>query len=177
ASDTDSIDQQNDSVHMMTLHSAKGLEFPYVFIVGLEEGILPHSRSLLSYEEMEEERRLMYVGLTRAKEKIYLLFTRQRTLFGSTQVNPPSRFLDDIPEELKMQSEKIKMENDSFSPNFKNYSQPKKDRPELRDGDRVRHEEFGDGVVISVMDDLIVIAFKKVGIKRISTEYSNLKKI
>jgi len=182
ASDTDSIDQQNDSVHMMTLHSAKGLEFPYVFIVGLEEGILPHSRSLLSYEEMEEERRLMYVGLTRAKEKIYLLFTRQRTLFGSTQVNPPSRFLDDIPEELKMQSEKIKIENNSFSPNFKksdslqtkNY---KLKTIELRDGDRVSHNEFGEGVVISVLDDIMVVAFKKVGIKRISTEYANLKKI
>ena len=182
ASDTDSIDQQNDSVHMMTLHSAKGLEFPYVFIGGLEEGILPHSRSLLSYEEMEEERRLMYVGLTRAKEKIYLLFTRQRTLFGSTQVNPPSRFLDDIPEELKMQSEKIKIENNSFSPNFKksdslqtkNY---KLKTIELRDGDRVSHNEFGEGVVISVLDDIMVVAFKKVGIKRISTEYANLKKI
>ncbi|HAV11818.1 MAG TPA: ATP-dependent DNA helicase PcrA, partial [Candidatus Moranbacteria bacterium] len=152
------------------------------FIVGLEEGILPHSRSLLSYEEMEEERRLMYVGLTRAKEKIYLLFTRQRTLFGSTQVNPPSRFLDDIPEELKMQSEKIKIENNSFSPNFKksdslqtkNY---KLKTIELRDGDRVSHNEFGEGVVISVLDDIMVVAFKKVGIKRISTEYANLKKI
>jgi len=177
SSDTDSIDQRADSVHMMTLHSAKGLEFPYVFIVGLEEGILPHSRSLISYEEMEEERRLMYVGLTRAKEKIYLLFTRGRTLFGSTQVNPPSRFLDDIPEKLKMHSKKTQIENALFSANFNKSNSPKKEKIVFHDGDRVRHAEFGDGVIISAIEDLLVIAFKKVGIKRISTQYANLKKI
>lgn len=182
ASDTDSIDQKVESVHMMTLHSSKGLEFPYIFIVGLEEGILPHSRSLLSHEEMEEERRLMYVGLTRAKEKIYLLFTRQRMLYGSTQVNPPSRFLEDIPEKLKMISEKTKDINKLFNPDFKNFSNDKSFKQHsiqqsLRDGDRVRHEEFGDGVVISVIEDLMVIAFKKVGIKRISTKYARIKKL
>lgn len=183
ASDTDSIDQKSDAVHMMTLHSAKGLEFPFVFIVGLEEGILPHSRSLLSYEEMEEERRLMYVGLTRAKEKIYLLFTRQRTLFGSTQVNPPSRFLDDIPTHLVSNDQETRnafqinsKSEISESKQPKNYN-PKPKALNLRDGDRVSHSEFGEGVVISVLDDLLVIAFKKVGIKRISTEYGNLKKI
>ena len=183
ASDTDSIDQRAESVHMMTLHSAKGLEFPYVFIVGLEEGILPHSRSLLSYEEMEEERRLMYVGLTRAKEKIYLLFTRQRTIFGSTQVNPPSRFLEDIPAHL-VSNDQISISN--FQTNSKSqisnskYSKSYKLKANdlaLRDGDRVRHDEFGDGVIISIVEDLMVIAFKKVGIKRISTQYANLKKI
>lgn len=177
ASDTDSIDQKADSVHMMTLHSAKGLEFPVIFIVGLEEGILPHSRSLLSYEEMEEERRLMYVGLTRAKKKIYLLFTRQRMLFGSTQVNPPSRFLDDIPENLITKSLKPETKKiyQSFEKNKTSSFKPK--ASSFRDGDRVRHEEFGDGIVISVVDDLMVIAFKKVGIKRISVEYAKLKRI
>ncbi len=177
SSDTDSIDQQNDSVHMMTLHSAKGLEFPYVFIVGLEEGILPHSRSLLSYEEMEEERRLMYVGLTRAKEKIYLLFTRQRTIFGSTQVNPPSRFLDDIPEKLKLTSEKTQAERDLFSPNATNSLKSKAKKINLKDGDKVLHGEFGEGVVISVVEDLVIVAFKKVGIKRLSLEFAKLEKI
>lgn len=99
-SDTDKIDQAKEAVHLMTLHSAKGLEFPIIFIIGLEEGILPHSRSMLSSNEMEEERRLMYVGITRAKEKVHLIHANQRTIFGSTQVNPPSRFLDDIPENL-----------------------------------------------------------------------------
>jgi len=99
-SDTDKIDQAKDAVHMMTLHSAKGLEFPIIFIIGLEEGILPHSRSMLSSHEMEEERRLMYVGITRAKEKVHLIHANQRTIFGSTQINSPSRFLDDIPVHL-----------------------------------------------------------------------------
>lgn len=99
-SDTDKIDQAKEAVHMMTLHSAKGLEFPIIFIIGLEEGILPHSRSMLSQSEMEEERRLMYVGITRAKEKVHLIHANQRTIFGSTQINSPSRFLDDIPTHL-----------------------------------------------------------------------------
>ncbi len=100
ATGTDKIDQTKNAVHLMTLHSAKGLEFPVVFIVGLEEGLLPHSRSTLNQFEMEEERRLMYVGVTRAKEKVYLIFTQMRTIFGMTQVNMPSRFLSDIPPHL-----------------------------------------------------------------------------
>ena len=102
--DTDNIDQASEAVHLMTLHSAKGLEFKVVFIVGLEEGILPHSRSLIDHNEMEEERRLMYVGITRAKEKVYLVYTRERNIYGSTQINSPSRFLDDIPENLIAQN-------------------------------------------------------------------------
>lgn len=100
ASDTDSIETGADSVHLMTLHSAKGLEFPVVFIVGLEEGIFPHSRSAFSEDDLEEERRLMYVGLTRAKEKLYLLSAEQRMIFGSTNVNPASRFIAEIPAHL-----------------------------------------------------------------------------
>ncbi|EKE19854.1 MAG: hypothetical protein ACD_8C00095G0001 [uncultured bacterium] len=184
ASDADNVDQNQDAVHLMTLHSAKGLEFPVVFIVGLEEGILPHSRSLLSAAEMEEERRLMYVGLTRAKEKIYLLFTRQRTLFGSTQMNSPSRFLDDIPEKL--------MKKNSYRENeqkvFENLLQRQKESTGFgrkngssggaifKGGERVSHEIFGDGLVISVVEDTITVAFKKAGIKRLSAEYANLKK-
>ena len=100
SSDTDEINEKSEAVHVMTLHSSKGLEFPCVFIAGLEEGIFPHSRSALSPSDLEEERRLMYVGLTRAKEKVYLLYTEQRTIFGATQVNPPSRFLQEIPDHL-----------------------------------------------------------------------------
>ncbi len=108
ASDTDDINQGNESVHVMTIHSAKGLEFPVVFILGLEEGIFPHSRSTLSPHELEEERRLMYVGLTRAKEKICLLYAEQRTIFGATQVNPPSRFISEIPSHLIDEKEKVR---------------------------------------------------------------------
>ncbi|HCJ45692.1 MAG: UvrD-helicase domain-containing protein [Candidatus Moranbacteria bacterium] len=107
SSDTDGISQESDVVHLMTIHSSKGLEFPQVFMLGLEEGIFPHSRSALSSQELEEERRLMYVGITRAKEKVYLLHAEQRTIFGSTQVNPPSRFLEEIPAELIHEAELV----------------------------------------------------------------------
>jgi len=99
-SNQDEIDTEHNLVNLMTLHCAKGLEFPVVFIAGCEEGIFPHSRSLIDAWQMEEERRLCYVGVTRAKEKLYLIATRARQLFGSTMVNPPSRFLDDIPSHL-----------------------------------------------------------------------------
>ena len=178
ASDVDNVDQNEDAVHMMTMHSAKGLEFPVVFIIGLEEGILPHSRSLLSSAEMEEERRLMYVGLTRAKEKIYLLFTRQRTLFGSTQMNSPSRFLEDIPEKLVKKNSYRESEQKIFEKLLERNTKTKiKPVLDFKGGERVSHEVFGDGLVISAIDDTITVAFKKAGIKRLSAEYANLKKI
>uniref|UniRef100_UPI000FD899F1 DNA helicase PcrA n=1 Tax=Paenibacillus kobensis TaxID=59841 RepID=UPI000FD899F1 len=94
-------DQPQDSVILMTMHSAKGLEFPVVFIIGMEEGVFPHSRAFMDNEELEEERRLAYVGITRAEKKLYLLCARMRTLFGRTAANPPSRFLQEIPEEFR----------------------------------------------------------------------------
>jgi len=99
-SENDEVETEKNLVNLMTLHAAKGLEFPIVFITGCEEGIFPHSRSLLEPIRLEEERRLCYVGITRAKERLYLTFTLKRTLYGSTQANPPSRFLSDIPENL-----------------------------------------------------------------------------
>ena len=99
-SETNQEENQNEVVNLMTLHAAKGLEFPIVYMVGMEEGVFPHSRSLFSPQELEEERRLMYVGLTRAKEKIFFSFALRRTQFGSIQANPPSRFLSEIPEHL-----------------------------------------------------------------------------
>jgi DNA helicase-2/ATP-dependent DNA helicase PcrA len=173
ATNTDNIDQNKNSVHLMTLHSAKGLEFPIVFIVGLEEGILPHSRSMLNQFEMEEERRLMYVGITRAKEKVYLLFTEERNIFGSTQVNPPSRFLDEIPEHLVTRN---------LQPETQNYERKKVTGYNLqvtgfKDGDRVRHPQFGEGIVISIQDDIAVVAFKKAGLKKLALGIAPLKKI
>ncbi|HEY4523505.1 MAG TPA: UvrD-helicase domain-containing protein [Candidatus Paceibacterota bacterium] len=98
--ETDAIDQRMHSVHLMTLHAAKGLEFRVVFIIGLEEGIFPHGRAMNSPAELEEERRLCYVGITRAKEKLYLLWANRRMYFGALQANPPSRFLREIPQEV-----------------------------------------------------------------------------
>lgn len=205
ASDVDNVDQNQDAVHLMTLHSAKGLEFPIVFIVGLEEGILPHARSLLSQAEMEEERRLMYVGLTRAKEKIYLLFTRQRTLFGSVQMNGPSRFLEDIEEKL-IEKQSYREKDQAFfnalleknypvSNGFRNVKKQesfrnnknieeegetkelKNEKIPLKGGERVIHREFGDGIVVSVSGDIVTVAFKKAGIKRFSAEFAKLKRL
>ncbi len=173
ATDTDNIDQNKTAVHLMTMHSAKGLEFKVVFIAGLEEGLLPHSRSLLSAEEMEEERRLMYVGITRAKEKVYLLFTGERNIFGSTQANAPSRFLNDIPGHLlhDAKSEKnlefkiLRQEKNQIAKNV------------FKGGDRVCHEIFGDGLVVSAQGDVLTVAFSKAGLKKISASVAPLKKI
>lgn len=182
ASDVDNVDQGSEAVHLMTMHSAKGLEFPIVFIAGLEEGVLPHSRSLLSYEEMEEERRLMYVGLTRAKEKLFLLFTRSRMLFGSTHMNAPSRFLDDIPEELLVHSSHREAEQKKFEEKLNLNGKRKALQATLgaanfKGGEKVRHAEFGEGVVVSAVEDTLVVAFKKTGIKRLSVEFAKLKKL
>ena len=98
--DTDDIDDDDSSVVLMTLHSAKGLEFPNVFLVGLEDGVFPHIRALSEPHELEEERRLAYVGITRARERLFLSHAWSRTIFGATQYNPPSRFLDEIPQHL-----------------------------------------------------------------------------
>ncbi len=99
-SDTDQIDQEAGVVTLMTMHAAKGLEFKAVFIVGVEEGIFPHSRALMDMSEMEEERRLCYVGITRAKERLYLIYARERNIYGRFQSNEKSRFIENIPEHL-----------------------------------------------------------------------------
>ncbi len=169
SADTDEINQKESSVHLMTLHSAKGLEFKTVFIVGLEEGILPHSRSILSSEEMEEERRLMYVGITRAEEKVYLVFTQERSIFGSTQINAPSRFFKDIPEHLLENTKKEDTQSRKMSADSDKQNDDQGVREiDIKDGDRVKHEIFGEGLVISVQGDAVTVAFSKVGIKKLS---------
>jgi DNA helicase-2/ATP-dependent DNA helicase PcrA len=172
--DTDNIDQSSEAVHLMTLHSAKGLEFQFVFIVGLEEGILPHSRSMLSETEMEEERRLMYVGITRAKEKVYLLFTKMRTIYGSTQINAPSRFLDDIPAEL-VEDAQTGLIN-TCVPEYKKTILTKT-KACYKGGERIAHEKFGEGLVISAQGDIITVAFKLVGLKKLSSSLAPIRKI
>lgn len=179
ASDTDSIDQKLDAIHLMTLHSAKGLEFPVVFMVGLEEGIFPHSRSAFSPSELEEERRLMYVGLTRAKEQLYLVSADLRTLFGSTQVNPPSRFLGEIPEHLVERHEEARQ---SFFHDFGHPKESAKGQKKIssggnfRPGDSVAHPTFGDGVVISLDGGIATVAFKKKGLKKLALDLAPLTK-
>jgi len=190
--DTDNISQSSEAVHLMTLHSAKGLEFKVVFIVGLEEGILPHSRSLMNPHELEEERRLMYVGITRAKEKVYLLFTGERNIFGSTQVNAPSRFLEDIPARLVRNFQfprlpkpdaggqaisNFQTNSKITNPKFETNEAKKLKAISYRDGDRVRHETFGDGLIISSKGDELTIAFPKAGLKKLLASIAPLRKI
>lgn len=175
-SDTDNIEQKSEAVHLMTMHSAKGLEFRVVFIAGLEEGLMPHSRSMLDTREMEEERRLAYVGITRAKEKVYLLYTCERNIFGSTQVNAPSRFLDDIPEHLIM----------SHNTQHITHGQKAEEKDAMchvlratrfKDGDKVCHEVFGEGMVVATQGDIITVAFSKIGLKKLSASIAPLRKI
>ena len=117
-SDIDNYDSEDSACVMMTLHSAKGLEFPVVFIVGMEDGIFPGRQVMFDYKEIEEERRLAYVGITRAKKKLYLTRTKQRTLYGQTTFNPPSRFLQEIDKEL-MEQEGLAKESTSRYGNYR----------------------------------------------------------
>jgi DNA helicase-2/ATP-dependent DNA helicase PcrA len=159
--EADDIDEQRQAVTLMTLHSAKGLEFRVVFLVGWEEGIFPHVRSLEDPQGMEEERRLAYVGITRAKERLYLVHAARRQFYGVTQTNPPSRFIGDIPEHLWSETgvnprEYVRRE---FRPVTPSYDLSAAVRAEsapsgpiaqaFGPGDRVRHKLFGAGVVLS----------------------------
>jgi len=173
---TDNIDSESGAVHLMTLHAAKGLEFDTVFIAGMEEGLFPHSRSLLDEREMEEERRLAYVGITRAKKRVYLLWAVTRNIFGSVRVNVESRFLDDIPPHLVRN---FQIPNPNFQKNSNDQKSKRKKNKilDFPDGQRVRHKTFGEGVVISTDKDIITIAFMKVGLKKLSSEFAGLEKI
>jgi len=180
ASDTDKIDQNTDMVHLMTLHSAKGLEFPVVFIIGLEEGLIPHNRAMVDNAEMEEERRLAYVGITRAKEKVFLLHARQRLLFGSLQANSPSRFFDDIPDEVidkQMSSEPRPTLDSFFEKKPKTVLHANEDGEKFVDGDKVKHEKFGEGIVVGQDDIVITVVFKSVGLKKLAKSIAPLKKV
>ncbi len=165
----------NDLVTLMTLHAAKGLEFPVIFMVGMEETIFPHSRALYDQGEMEEERRLCYVGMTRAKQELYLIAASSRMLYGGLQHNPPSRFLSDI-ENLKVESEDfyaapqagLDLDIDQSEVHY---------LPELNAGDRVKHKLFGEGIVSEISGDEAVINFKKKGFKKLNVAFAPLERI
>lgn len=165
-SDVDSLEEKPDAVTLITLHQTKGLEFPVVFITGMEEGVFPHIRSFDDPAQMEEERRLCYVGMTRAKKKLYLLHALHRSLAGRSGVNPPSRFLQDIPPHLVSPVDLIESESkDAASATTPAIALPQA-------GDHVRHSMFGDGIVINCSptrnDYEVTVAFSKdVGIKKL----------
>ncbi|MFC1961465.1 ATP-dependent helicase [Chloroflexota bacterium] len=183
-SDIDGMDSSADAATLITLHQAKGLEFPVVFIVGMEEGILPHIRSFDDPEQMEEERRLCYVGITRAKKKVYLLRAFRRSLMGSSGVNQPSRFLQDIPKRLIAGGD-LWLGGESRGADrvysWQQSTSSQVDLPELKAGDHVHHPQFGRGIVVSgrmVPGDVeVVVAFDGAGVKRLLLSFAKLEKV
>jgi DNA helicase II / ATP-dependent DNA helicase PcrA len=194
-SDLDNTDMNNDSVLLMTLHSAKGLEFPVVFITGLEESIMPHSRALYEASEMEEERRLMYVGMTRARQELYLTYATERNLYGGYQHNPPSRFISDLgpaanmadsallnPPGFVRSTDTYSSLQASGSPSGTSpYSQQGNAEPryvpDLEEGDGVKHQLFGIGTVMELDGDNATIYFKGKGSKRLNIAFAPLEKL
>ena len=199
--DIDSYNAQTDAVVMMTLHSAKGLEFPVVFIPGMENGIFPSENNLFERESLEEERRLAYVGITRAKEKLYLTHAQSRMLYGQTRRNQISKFLTEVPENL---TETIGRQRNMFAQEGRTqgygnkstssfYSAPPKKKPmdlgfsktetekktsgcTLKVGDTVKHKVFGTGVILQLTpmanDTMLTVAFDKAGTKKIMFNYA-----
>ncbi|MGE4284404.1 MAG: DNA helicase PcrA [Clostridia bacterium] len=189
-SDIDNYDEEQDAVVLMTLHSAKGLEFPIVFLCGMEEGIFPGYRSSASEEELEEERRLCYVGITRAQEELNLTHAFQRTLFGSTMYNGLSRFVKEIPAEfIDGQEEKEGRQSGIFNETpmmpknsifHTNVIKPRNVPQDFSIGDIVIHKKFGKGLIIGVQplgnDAKLEIAFESVGTKNLMAAFANLTK-
>jgi DNA helicase II / ATP-dependent DNA helicase PcrA len=216
--DTDDLDDDSTSVVLMTLHSAKGLEFPVVFAMGLEDGVFPHLRSLTDPDQLEEERRLAYVGITRARRRLYLTHAWSRTLFGGTQYNPPSRFLDEIPTELVRDVEghrrasrggrvygaggggwrsggggvsgggdralRIAAGRDRIVERALEARRPARSGADglgLKVGDDVRHNTFGEGVILDMSGSgdktEALVRFRDVGEKRLLLSWAPLQKI
>ena len=204
-SDIDDTELGEDAITLMTLHSSKGLEFPVVFLVGMEEGLFPHARTLMDETEIEEERRLCYVGITRAKEKLFLSSTKMRTIYGNTVTYPPSRFLQEIParlvktikrqerfsalENFKQVSEKYSARSQKPASTFNPHSfMPQKPAAaaggtgtRFNTGDRVSHSKWGEGMVVSVKDSPdgqeVKVAFAGAGVRSLLTKYAVLKKL
>jgi DNA helicase-2/ATP-dependent DNA helicase PcrA len=218
-SDVDSLDDDSTSVVLMTLHSAKGLEFPVVFLIGLEDGVFPHLRSLTEPDQLEEERRLAYVGITRARRRLYLTHAWSRTLFGGTQYNPPSRFLDEIPAELVRDVEghrrasrsgrtygsggggwregrgaagagsgdralRVAAGRDRIVEQALEARKPRRsgaDGMGLKIGDDVRHNVFGEGVILDMSGagdkTEALVRFRDAGEKRLLLSWAPLEKL
>ena len=167
--------EDGDAVTLMTVHSAKGLEFKVVFIIGLEENIMPHANSLMDESELEEERRLMYVAITRAKEKLYFLNAQKRMLYGRITVNPPSRFISEISDNL-LDKENPQMKQNVINKNL--LYDDEENTNEFKKGDIVMHLTFGKGVVTEVDDRFMTIAFSyRIGTKKVLKNYKGIRKV
>ena len=164
--------EDGEEVTLMTIHSAKGLEFTCVFLVGMEEGIFPHSNSMLEADGLEEERRLCYVGITRAKEVLYLTNAKRRMLYGKDSMNPPSRFIDEINDDY-IESVGVQLEEKKIDAT-KMYKEGAND--DINMGDTIEHETLGLGVVVKVDKTLIDVAFKT-GVKKLMKNHKSIRKV
>lgn len=194
-SDVDKYDEAADAVVLMTVHSAKGLEFPCVFTVGMEEGVFPSSRSIYSEADLEEERRLAYVAYTRAKERLFITYARERMLMGTTQQNRPSRFAEEIPDALTERIDRTEsygrpkkyifddeiQKNPRADIRPRATPKPQKPKEKLSAGERISHRIFGSGTIISSRDMgadvLYEVAFDNVGTKKLMGSVARLTKL
>ena len=172
--DVEEHKNRTDVVTLMTVHSAKGLEFDYVFMIGMEEGIFPHQNSFLEADGTEEERRLCYVAMTRSKERLWLINAKRRTLYGQDHMNPPSRFLNEIEETYlekdfkeSVITKKLNSMKVSIDPNA-----------DYNIGDHILHDTFGTGVIVGVEKSIVTIAFPHpVGIKTLLKGHKSIRKV
>lgn len=168
-SDIEEAKDNKDIVTMMTVHAAKGLEFDYIFLVGMEEGIFPHNRSMASDDEIEEERRLCYVAVTRAKKKLFITSTVRRMLYGLDIESPKSRFIGEISDEYieSLQATSKKKSSITIDENA-----------EYTLGEKIKHKEFGEGVIVGIDKSILTIAFKfPNGIKKFIKGHSSINKM
>ena len=172
--DVEEHKDRDDVVTLMTMHSAKGLEFKYVFVIGMEEGIFPHSRCLDSNDELEEERRLCYVAITRAKKKLWLVSAKRRVLYGLDSINPTSRFVREIGDEY-IEKEEV---NNIFAKTTNNIYNNIDSTANYKPGDKIIHDTFGEGVIVSVEKTILTIAFPHpVGIKMLMKGHKSIRKV
>jgi DNA helicase-2/ATP-dependent DNA helicase PcrA len=184
-SDLDSVEFGNNAVTLMTLHAAKGLEFPVVCMIGMEETIFPHSRALYDQSEMEEERRLCYVGMTRAREELYLYYASSRVLYGGIQHNPPSRFLSEIGggalEQSQIQHSDAASSHGYNPPSPDAFTNHNADEPhyvqDFEVGDMVRHSVFGEGQIMELEGSVANVYFKGRGSKKLNVAFAPLEKL
>ncbi len=195
--DVDELAEEVDAVTLLTLHSAKGLEFPIVFLTGLEEGLLPHSRSVDTPQELAEERRLFYVGITRAEKHLYITYAFRRGWYGRNEPSAPSRFLDDLPDDVLQRPRKAQQQatrpkwgasswgsssSSSSSTSFSVSSPPPRPDPTYRRGQRIRHVHYGEGVIleseIEGREEVITVHFDNgLGVKKLVAELAPIEAI
>ena len=169
-SDIEEHKDNKDVVTLMTVHSAKGLEFGYVFVIGMEETIFPHKNSLLDNEEIEEERRLCYVAVTRAKKKLYLTNAKKRMIFGDISYNPPSRFINEINEEY--------LDKEETKATTFNKEETVDNTQEYRIGEKIFHDKYGEGIIISMDNKILTAAFPHPhGIQKLIKGHKSIRKV